>query len=121
VGVYLLVKTYPTTPKKSVLYQQPPNILPILPAQCAIRVPRELYYPGTSVVAWKPQKSRCLAPTRELGPFPIFEMRARDQAPTVSRCEALQGTQITAPFSEPPFAGIVVITPHSIDDEIYET
>ena len=33
-GVYLLAKTYPTTPKKSVLYQQPPKILPILPAQC---------------------------------------------------------------------------------------
>ena len=33
-GVYRLVKTYPTTPKKSVLYQQPPNILPILLAQC---------------------------------------------------------------------------------------
>ena len=37
-GVYLLVKTYPTTPKKSVLYQRPPNTLPILPAQCSLVV-----------------------------------------------------------------------------------
>lgn len=29
-------------------------------------------------------KSRCLAPTRGLGPFTTFEMRARDQAPTGS-------------------------------------
>ena len=35
-GVYLLAKTYPTTPKKSVLYQQPPKNLPIPPAQCLL-------------------------------------------------------------------------------------